>query len=36
VKREGRFTGAKLADGNGGAAALPRGVLAITGYGVVR
>ena len=36
VNREGRFTGARLAGGNGGAAALPRGVLAITGYGAVR
>ena len=33
---EGRVTGARLADSNGGAAMLPRSVLAITGYGTVR
>ena len=33
---EGRVTGARLADGNGGAAALPRGALAISSYGKVR
>jgi len=32
----GRVTRARLANGNGGAAALPHGVLAIIGYGAVR
>jgi len=33
---EGRVTGARLVDDNDGAAALPHGALAISGYGKVR